>query len=153
LILFLHGAGSTGNDGEKQIKGGLAPHIVKQEKTFPFLVIFPQSHGKTWKAGSKDADRALSILAEVQKTYKVDSRRIYLTGLSVGGGGWGSLDAAHPEKGAAVGPLCGRADLDSASKVKALPLWSFCGDQDNKTLVENNRAMAKALKAAGSSAR
>src|SRR5688572_2880143 len=69
LILFLHGAGSTGNDGVKQVEKGLAPHIKKQEKSFPCIVVFPQSQEKTWKAGSKDAKRALSILADVQKTY------------------------------------------------------------------------------------
>src|SRR5262245_41898092 len=149
LILFLHGAGSTGNDGEKQVKSGLAPHIKKAEKSFPFLVVFPQSQEKTWKAGSKDAKRALSILAEVEKTYKVDPKRVYLTGLSMGGSGTWSLAAALPEKWAAVVPLCGRADLDSASKIKDLPTWCFIGDEDKKELVDNNRSMIKALKAAG----
>ncbi len=153
LILFLHGAGSTGNDGQKQVKGGLAPHIHKKEKEFPFLVVFPQSQGKTWKAGSKDADRALAILAAVQKTYKVDPKRVYLTGLSMGGSGSWSLAAAYPDKWAAVVPLCGRADLDSASKLKDLPLWCFIGDQDKKDLVANNRAMIKVLKDAGAAPR
>ena len=50
LILFLHGAGSTGTDGDKQVQGGLGPAIKKQEKTFPFLVVFPQSQKRSWKA-------------------------------------------------------------------------------------------------------
>jgi predicted peptidase len=153
LILFLHGAGSTGNDGQKQIMSGLAPAIKKQEKTFPFIVVFPQSQMKTWKAESTDGKRALSILAEVQKGYKVDDKRIYLTGLSMGGSGTWSFAAAHPEKWAAMVPLCGRADLANASKIKDVPTWCFIGDQDKKDLVENNREMIKALKAVGSSAR
>jgi predicted peptidase len=152
LILFLHGAGSKGTDGKKQLAGGLAPAIKKQEKTFPFLVIFPQAQN-SWKADSDDARRALAILEEVQKNYKVDGKRIYLTGLSMGGSGTWSLAVAHPDRWAAVVPLCGRADLKQVARIKDLPCWCFVGDKDKAELVENNREMIKALKAAGSAVR
>lgn len=152
LILFLHGSGSTGNDGQKQIGNGLAPAVRKAED-FPFLVVFPQSQEKTWKADSTDGKRALAILAEVQKAYNVDSKRIFLTGLSMGGAGTWSFAAAHPEKWAAIVPLCGRGDVTQVSKVKDLPTWIFIGDKDSPALVDNNREMIKALKAAGSTAR
>jgi predicted peptidase len=148
LILFLHGAGSKGNDGQLQMKGGLGPAIKKVEKSFQFIAVFPQAQ-KTWKADSDDGKRAMAILAEVQKAYKVDPQRIYLTGLSMGGAGTWSLAAAHPDRWAAIAPLCGRADLADASKIKDLPCWCFIGDQDKKDLVVNNRDMIKALKAAG----
>lgn len=150
LILFLHGAGSKGTDGQLQVKGGLAPAVKKQTSTFPFIVVFPQAQ-KTWKADSDDGKRALAILAQVQKEYKVDSRRIYLTGLSMGGAGTWSLAAAHPEKWAAIAPLCGRGDPATASKIKSVPCWCFIGDKDKDDLVANNREMIKALKAAGGS--
>src|SRR4051794_40537459 len=47
-ILFLHGAGETGEDGRKQVTVGLAKAVKKQEKSFPFLVVFPQSQKRTW---------------------------------------------------------------------------------------------------------
>src|SRR5262245_36376384 len=128
VILFLHGAGSTGSDGDKQVKGGLATAIRKQEKSFPFIVVFPQSQEKTWKAGSKDAKRALAILDEVQKSFKVDEQRVYLTGLSMGGFGTWSLAAAHPERWAAIAPICGGGDPKSAARFKDLPCWCFHGD-------------------------
>src|SRR5262249_41963171 len=148
LILFLHGAGSTGNDGDKQVQGGLAPAIKKQEKTFPFLVVFPQSQKRSWKADSEDGKRALAILAEVQKSYKVDGKRVYLTGLSMGGAGTWSLAAAHPEMWAAMVPLCGMGSADSASRIKNIPCWYFVGDQDKKPYA-NNQEMIAALKAVG----
>ena len=95
LILFLHGAGETGTDGEKQVKVGLAPAIKKMDK-FPFIAVFPQSQKGGWQADKIEGKRAMSILAEVEKSYKVDSKRIYLTGLSMGGFGTWSLAAAHP---------------------------------------------------------
>jgi predicted peptidase len=153
LILFLHGAGETGSDGQKQVRGALAAAVRKQEKTFPFLVVFPQSQKRSWRAGSEDADRALAILEEVSKEYKVDRKRIYLTGLSMGGAGTWSLAAAHPDRWAAIVPLCGTAPVDRAAKIKDLPCWCFIGDKDREKLVENNREMIKALKAAGGSPR
>src|SRR5205823_14910448 len=51
LILFLHGMGESGDDGQRQTKVGLGPAIRKREKEFPFLAVFPQSQKKTWQAG------------------------------------------------------------------------------------------------------
>jgi predicted peptidase len=157
LILFLHGAGERGDDGEAPVRQGIANGGIKfkaNEKTFPFLVVFPQCKAKgTWKAGGPDADRALAILEDVQKAYKIDDKRLYLTGLSLGGSGTWSLAAAHPTKWAAIAPICGGGDLSSADKIKNLPCWCFCGDQDGAKLVENNRSMIKALKAAGGTPR
>lgn len=82
LILFLHGAGERGTDGKKQAMVGLGKAIKDKKEKFPFIVVFPQAQ-KTWQAGSPDGKRALGILDEVQKDYKVDPKRIYLTGLSM----------------------------------------------------------------------
>ena len=43
VILFLHGAGERGNDGLKPTQVGLGPMIKQQEKTFPFITVFPQA--------------------------------------------------------------------------------------------------------------
>lgn len=157
LILFLHGAGERGDDGQAPVMQGIANGGIKfknNEKNFPFFVIFPQCKTKgNWKAGSPDADRALAILEEVQKAYKIDDKRLYLTGLSMGGSGTWSLAAAHPDKWAAIAPICGSGDHATAEKIKHIPCWCFCGDQDGPKLVESNRAMIKALKAVGGSPR
>src|SRR5947208_747807 len=76
LILFLHGSGETGTDGVKQTQVGLGPAVRKQEQTFPFLALFPQSQKRSWRADAEDARRALAILDEVQKEYKVDPKRV-----------------------------------------------------------------------------
>ena len=155
-ILFLHGAGERGEDGELPVKQGIGNAIKfkNNEKTFEFFTIFPQARLKgSWKAGEPDADRALAILEEVKKDYPIDSKRIYLTGLSMGGAGTWSLAAAHPEKWAAIAPICGRGDPETATKIKHIPCWAFCGDKDNAKLVDSTRGMIKALKAAGSEPR
>jgi predicted peptidase len=149
LILFLHGAGETGSDGKKQVNVGLGPAVRKQEKTFPCLVIFPQSQKRTWRADTGDAKRALDILAEIEKEYNIDSKRVYLTGLSMGGYGTWSLATSQPEKWAAIVPICGGGDPKSADKIKDIPCWCFHGDKDNAVPVARSRQMIEALKKAG----
>ena len=150
LILFLHGAGERGKDGEKQVKQGIGNAIKfkGKEKTFPFIVILPQAV-KGWQAEGDDAKRALAILDEVQKTYKVDNKRVYLTGLSMGGFGTWSLAAALPDRWAAIVPICGGGNPKMAEKIKHIPCWCFHGDKDGAVPVQRSRDMIKALKDAG----
>jgi predicted peptidase len=148
LIVFLHGRGECGSDGEKQVTVGLGPAIKKHEKSFGFITVFPQSQ-KSWVANSEDGKRALHILDQVMKDYKVDARRVYLTGLSLGGVGTWSMATAYPERWAAIVPICGRGDHNKAEKIKNIPCWCFHGDADKTVGVENSRHMINALKSAG----
>jgi predicted peptidase len=148
VILFLHGAGATGTDGKRQVSG-IAAYIRRNEQTFPCLVVFPQSQKRTWRADSEDGKRALAILAGVEKQYKADTKRVYLTGLSMGGFGTWSLAAAHPEKWAALVPICGGGDPKQADKIKHIPCWCFHGEADPTVKVDRSRDMIKALKATG----
>jgi predicted peptidase len=150
VILFLHGAGERGEDGEIPVKQGIGSAIrfKETEKKFPFITVFPQcKKNSNWKAGGPDAERALAILDEVQKTYKTDTKRVYLTGLSMGGGGTWSLAAAYPDRWAAIVPICGGGDPANAEKIKGIPCWCFVGDRDG--VVKNSRDMIEALKKAG----
>jgi predicted peptidase len=152
VILFLHGAGETKGGRKMPVEVGIGPAIKKQEQTFPFLAVIPQSQNRTWQAGSPDANRALGMLDQVMKDYKVDPRRVYLTGLSMGGYGTWSLAAAQPERWAAIVPICGgaRGKLEEvAQKIKDIPCWCFHGEKDPAVPVENSRRLVKALEAAG----
>lgn len=156
LILFLHGAGERGDDGVRPVQQGIGNAIKfkNNEKTFPFIVIFPQCSAKgNWMAGGPDANRALAILDEVQKQYKVDAKRIYLTGLSLGGYGTWSLAAAQPTHWAAIVPICGGGDPTTAAKIKDIPCWCFVGDQDFPKLLASTRGMVEAMKKAGGNPR
>jgi predicted peptidase len=148
LILFLHGAGERMGGQKEPVAVGIGPAIKKSEKDFPCLVIIPQAR-RGWQAGSPDAKRALDILAEVEKEYKVDAKRVYLTGLSMGGYGTWSLAVAHPDKWAAIVPVCGGGDPKQAEKIKDIPCWCFHGDADPAVKVEKSRQMIEAIKKAG----
>jgi predicted peptidase len=149
VILFLHGSGETKGGTKKPVEVGIGPAIQKREKDFPFIVVIPQSEKRTWKADSDDAKRALAILDEVAKNYKVDKKRQILSGLSMGGSGTWSIAAAHPNRWAAIVPICGVGDPNDAPKTKAIPTWSFVGDKDNERVVNSMKDMTDALKKAG----
>jgi predicted peptidase len=153
-ILFLHGAGETkAKEGAKQgnmpVNVGIGPAIKKRKDTFPFLTIIPQAPKFGWGAGSDGAKMALAILDEVEKEYTVDKKRLYLTGLSMGGFGTWSLAVTMPEKWAAIVPICGKGDPKQAEKIKDLPCWAFHGDADNAVNVSGSREMIEAIKKAG----
>ena len=157
LILFLHGAGERGDDGQLPVMQGIANGGIKfkdGEKKFPFFVIFPQcKKNSNWKADGPDGMRALAILAEVQKAYKIDDKRLYLTGLSMGGFGTWHTAFLHPNKFAAIAPICGGGDPKAAESIKHIPCWCFCGDKDNPKLLQGCRDMVEALKKAGGNPR
>ena len=154
VILFLHGAGETKTDktgGQMPVNVGIGPAIKKQEKTFPAIVLIPRAEGFGWGADTANAKRALAMLDEVMKEYKGDPKRVYLTGLSMGGMGTWSLAAAHPDRWAAIVPICGRGDVKTAEKFKDIPCWCFHGDADTAVKVEGSREMIDAIKKAGGS--
>ncbi len=149
LIVYLHGSGEGGTDGKRPANVGLGSAIRKQEKTFPFFVVFPQSHNGEWKADSEDAKRVIAILDDVEKTYKIDPKCVALTGMSSGGDGTWALAVAYPDRWAAIAPVCGNGDPAAVVKIKDVPCWYFMGANDNKKWVENAHAMIQALKDAG----
>ncbi len=125
------------------------PGDQEAREDFPFIVVIPQAEGFGWGATTANAKRALSMLDEVMKEYKVDPKRQYLTGLSMGGMGTWSIAMAHPDRFAAIVPICGRGDVKTAEKIKDLPCWAFHGDADTSVNVSGSRDMIEAIKKAG----
>jgi len=146
-ILFLHGAGERGDDGIAPAQVGLGPAIV-QRGGVPAIVVFPQAR-KTWQADSDDAEAALKALDEVSAAYKVDPDRVILTGLSMGGMGSWSLAAKHPDKFAAIVPICGPGRVEDVQSYKGVPIRAYVGDADSPRLHLGMRSMIEALREAG----
>ena len=106
VILFLHGAGERGSDGLLQTAVGLAPAIRRAPDRFPAIVVFPQSPtDSTWTGAPARA--AMAALDRTMTEFATDPRRVYLTGLSMGGNGSWYLAYRHPERFAAAIVICG----------------------------------------------
>jgi len=143
LVLFLHGAGESGQDLNK-VKVHGPPKLVAAGKEFPFIVVSPQSPGRGW-----DAQTLNALLDDVMANYRVDKDRIYVTGLSMGGFGTWALAAAYPERFAALVPICGGGNTADAKKLVHIPIWVFHGAKDNVVPPSRSESIVKALKEAG----
>ena len=148
FILFLHGAGEQGNDGKKQASVGLGPAIKLAEDKWKFIVLFPQK--PSGRGGFPEHEKLILDMIEKTKTeYKLDEKRFYITGLSMGGGGTWSMICKHPSLFAAAAPICGWGNPADAPKIKDLPIWNFHGDKDNTVPLTSSQTMIDAVKAAG----
>ena len=152
LILFLHGAGERGNDVWLVAKHG--PSKIDTGATnFPFIVISPQCPaGENWSD-----DLLLALLDETESKYAVDLHRVYLTGLSMGGFGTWSLGVSHPDRFAAIAPICGGGDFikvylaaeQHKAALTSLGVWAFHGAKDPVVPIEESQRMVDYLKKIG----
>jgi len=149
LILFLHGAGERGSNIQLVTKHG-PPKVAPQLTNFPFIVVSPQCpNGKIWSN-----DLLLALLEEIESRCAVDTRRVYLTGISMGGFGTWSLGLSHPEKFAAIAPICGGGEfitplLADKKQLATLPVWAFHGAKDTVVPVTESERMVNLLKKLG----
>jgi len=150
LILFLHGAGERGSNLDAVKTHGI-PKIVESKEDFPFIVVSPQCPRSSWWTAQVDALNAL--LDEVIANNPVDTDRIYLTGLSMGGFGAWALAAAYPERFAAVAPICGGGDPADAKVLKNIPIWVFHGAKDPIVPPRASEEMVEAIRAEGGDVR
>jgi predicted peptidase len=155
LIVFLHGAGESGTDGQKTIAQGIGTAILFNEAAWPAIVLFPQK--PTQESRWIDHEGlALGVLEEARKTYNVDPTRIYLTGLSQGGAGSWAIGARHLDLFAAVVPICGFTGTwdkvhvtpqSVAEGISGLPIWTFHGLKDDVVLPKETEAIVAAVQA------
>jgi len=82
ILVFLHGGGESGGD-LKSVKRNGPPKLIARGKKFPFLILAPQNPNEKMWWNTRAVNKLLdTIIAQ----NKVDENRIYLTGLSRGGG-------------------------------------------------------------------
>jgi predicted peptidase len=152
LMLFLHGAGERGTNLAKVAAHG-PPKMVKTNANFPFILISPQCPpGQTW------ADEPLlALLDDIFTKYRVNEKRICLTGLSMGGYGSWSLASRYPQRFAAVAPICGGGETLSlllpppgrTTALKKLPIWAFHGAKDEVVPLQESERMVNIFKRVG----
>lgn len=148
LLLFLHGAGSRGTELDS-VKIDGPPRMIEEGHAFPCLVVSPQCPaGEYWSAAA-----LVALLDEVIETHRVDQDRVYVTGLSMGGYGTWRLAAAIPERLAAIVPICGGGNPETAARIKHIPAWVFHGAKDQVVDLAKSAEMVNALYAAGAEAR
>ena len=155
LVLFLHGAGERGSDNKAQLVHGskMFTNPVNREK-YPAIVLFPQcpsnsfwSYERRSGSGNSPLQAVKELLDQYIAKKTVDTDRIYVMGLSMGGYGTFEMVCRFPDVFAAAVPICGGVDPErlktTAGKVK---FRIYHGDNDNVVSVENSRKAYRALK-------
>lgn len=167
LILFLHGAGERGDDNKAQLTHGI-PDLLTWLKSNDqsAVVVAPQCNRGVWWAdlegdfrspkGGSLADKpsammtmVFEVVDQLAKAHKVDPKRIYVTGLSMGGFGSFGAVARRPDFFAAAMPVCGGGDPSTAKAMKDVPFWVFHGAADRVVPLRASAVMVDALKDAG----
>jgi len=171
LVLFLHGSGECGSDNTTQLlanKGAIAFADPKQQQKNPCYVLAPQApfNQKPSSYWCEEPMKSvlLNLLEETIKKYPIDTKRIYITGLSNGGDGTWGLIEKNPKFFAAAIPVCGLSnsnydiskvpayiaiDPSQAEAVKNIPIWVFHAADDPAVDVRNSREIVEAIKKAG----
>jgi predicted peptidase len=89
------------------------------------------------------------LLNDISENYNVDTNRIYVTGLSMGGFGTWNLAIKYPDRFAAIAPVCGGSNPFLAKNLKDTPAWVFHGAKDKVVPLHRSQEMVDALEKAG----
>lgn len=147
LILYLHGASARGDTFANHASMGLPAHIREAPVNENFLLLSPLCpQGIEWK-DSAMCDAVNELVDSVASFYSVDKRRMYVTGVSMGGLGCWMMCARNPGKWAASVPMCGGGNPVYAKLVKDVPMWFFHSEDDNVIGVEETTRLVEALQA------
>lgn len=147
LIIQLHGAGERGDGGESlSLVDFHGFSKVVAHKDFPCMFVMPQCPVNSFWAARVES--IIAFIDQLVETFHVDPRKIYLTGLSMGGYGTWFTATARPDLFAAIAPVCGGGMAWAASVLK-MPVWAFHGACDTVVSPTQSDEMVAALKAAG----
>lgn len=166
MVVFLHGSGERGNDNEAQLIHGAKLFLAdSNRKNFPAIVVFPQCNENSYwsnvlinendkkrtftflKTGKPTAAMSLLqyLIKDIQNQYPVNKMQVYVGGLSMGGMGTLELINRNPKMFAGAFSICGGANIETANKLKRIPIWFFHGAKDDVVPVHYSVDMAEAL--------
>ena len=143
LLVFLHGRSLSGSDLTLVKKYGVLHEMEKKGRFVPGYVVGPQAKkGESW-----NPDKILDLVEYMIRNYNIDSSRIYVAGMSLGGYGTLHFAGKYPKKVAAAVALCGGGDPRDGCRLAEVPLWIEHGDQDEAVPVNESIKVANAIKA------
>jgi predicted peptidase len=176
LVAFLHGNGDQGSDNRRQVREGARVWAEPANQArYPAFVLAPQCPADDgWGrpaglAGYPDGsplEAVFELLDDVERRYRIDRDRRYITGMS--GGGWGTLRALshQPQRFAAAILVCPAGEpaknpevplrengVGVVAGIESIPLWFFHGTDDPVVPISLSRDRIAALRRAGGSPR
>ncbi len=164
FVFFLHGAGERGNDNKTQLLHGVKYFMEDNIRNdYYFILIAPQCPESArwvevdWSKPSHKMPARISVplkqsfqlIDSLILVHNVDTNRIYITGLSMGGFGvWDALER-KPKFFAAAMPICGGGDESKAGLLIDIPIKAFHGNLDHLVIPERTTNMVNAIRLNG----
>jgi predicted esterase len=150
LVLALHGSGERGIDNNSHIisyRIATAWADPANQANYPCLVAAPQA---AYETSWDDYVPVLSdLLDSLAREFPVDTNRLYITGLSMGGFGTFRMITTYPDRFAAAIPMSSGWSASDASTIAHLPIWNFHGTRDELVPVAWSREIMGALEDLG----
>ena len=151
LIVFLHGSGERGSDNTAQLNnnanGALQLVSAANQAALPCFMLAPQaSVSEGWNANT--LGQVIRAIEHLKTVYSIDPNRIYVTGLSMGGGGSWDIITRYPFYFAAAVPMSGWG-AGSYERIVGVPIWAFHSANDGTVAVSGSDNAVSAVRQLG----
>jgi LysM repeat protein len=143
LVIFLHGKSLCGSNLNLVRQYGCI-NAVEMGRKIDALILAPQNPGGAWSPS-----RVLNLLNWTTENYDVDTNRVYVIGMSLGGYGTIDFVGTYPEKIAAAMALCGGGRLSSFCGLTKVPLWIIHGTADKAVAISQSQRIVDAMQKCG----
>src|SRR4051812_42024610 len=134
FILFMHGGGEDGTNNTSQINVNIDNLLAEAKRRGAFLYA-PQTTNN-WSSAALTTN-VMTMVGQAESTLNVDAHRLYVTGLSNGGGGTWNIASRFPGVFAAALPIAGVTPASDfvASRLIKEPVWAFHARNDTTVSV------------------
>lgn len=143
LIVFLHGQSLCGKDLNRVLRYGPID-AIRRGKRIDSYIISPQNPGGAW-----NPRKVFEIVDWACGNFKIDTCRIYVIGMSLGGFGTIGAVSAYPDRIAAAMALCGGGNNPDYEALNKVPLWIMHGTADKAVKDKQSEEIVKGIKKAG----
>ncbi len=148
VLIFLHGRSLSGNNLELVKRYGIICELL-HGRNIPAIIVAPQlAYKKGW-----EPDKILSVLNYIQATFKTDTTRVYIVGMSLGGYGTLFFAGKYPNRITAAVALCGGGSVADACRLAGINLWIMHGKKDVAVPFAESERMVSAIKKCGNASK
>jgi predicted esterase len=140
LVLSLHGASLRGKRISMLSRYGTIA-AIESGLSLPAFVVAPQCpSGQRWQP-----EKLNRLIELVCKQYPIDTARIYVIGMSLGGYGTFDFVGTYPDKVAAAIALCGGGQTRMAEALSKVPMWVIHGRMDRDVPPSQSQRIVHAI--------
>lgn len=141
LVIFLHGRSLSGTNIERVKRYGPLRGIEKKGLEIPAYLVAPQLPSGPW-----NPDKVDEIVQYMIDHYAIDERRIYVTGMSLGGYGTMKYASKYANRLAAAIAMCGGGENRDACNLTNVPIKLIHGDKDFIVPLKESKNIMNAIK-------